>query len=97
MNPNLIHLLSLHTHPLSLQTLTPKRKRQKEANCGNCSVSQCVSRYICLHFFIYNISLECVISLGQRLCLLLHYQNWIITRTPVGNLVIDMCQEDPAA
>ena len=42
-------------------------------------------------------SLQCITGLVQGLWLLLHCQYWILTRTPLGFLVVGLCHGDPVA
>jgi len=47
--------------------------------------------------FTYKRSLQWVTGLVQGLWLLLHYQYWIFTETPLGYPAIVLCHGDPAA
>ena len=59
------------------------------------SVSHSIS--LCPHIFTCKCSLQWVIGLVWGLWLLLHYQSWILTKSPLGYPAVALCHEDPAA
>ena len=83
-----------HTHSLSLQPALPSPQTNQTkplSNCISCSVSHSIP--FCPHFFACKCSLQWVIGLVWGLWLLLHYQYWILIRTPLG---VALYHGDPA-
>lgn len=76
------------------------KKQNNPSECGSCSVSQCFTWLVypfSPNIFTYEYSSYWVTSLVPGLWLLLHYQYWILTGTPLGYPAVSLCHEDTTA
>jgi hypothetical protein len=93
MYPNPTHFPSPCIQPPPLESPLKQRRRKKNP-IVDAVVCHSVSHF-CPHFFACRCSLQTIIGLVPGLWLLLLYQYWILTGTPLGCLGFALYHEDP--